>query len=658
MTWDEDLSPKQRTAAKHTGTHARLLAGPGTGKTRTLTRRILKLLIEDRVAPQNILGIAFTRINAYELRESVANELAEDRIDTPGIHTLHSYALRQLLRNSRLISSLPQPLRIADDFEESNIILPDIGKVLRLNKRQVRKKFAQLSSDWQTLEIDKPEYQPADPRFVGAWQQHRNIYGYTVRSELVWQLKHAVEENPDQFDLGDTRHLLVDEYQDLNKCDLAVIRMLACRGAEVFCAGDDDQSIYGFRGAHPAGIRRFVDEYSPSTPLSLDICWRCGRAIISVAQHVANLDPLRLDKPLGPPAHCWNGTVHLLRFYNEDQEAWGVASICRHLKDRRGYAPDDILILLRSDHQRRYSLVLESALNHQDLETNIKVDRGGPLDENAGRYLLSLMRLAANPCDDLAWRTIFCHVGRANQIGAGTVSTVCQYADAGGLRFHEVLEEVEENPGLISRGGFIQREMGAIKQLTAKLADLVDSEPPDTRDEGQRAGARKELLRRLSNFANIGIGRDTSTQEVLSYVRSRAERSNAASFAQLLDALTGPEDTLDQQVQPGKINILTMHRAKGLSARAVIIVAAEKQLIPGNAVGVQLGDERRLLYVSMTRARHDLYITYCNRREGRQKYSGSARGSPVRELTPFLRGALPVETGTDYVAGLRADEPT
>ncbi|MDY7077149.1 MAG: UvrD-helicase domain-containing protein [Chloroflexota bacterium] len=201
-------------------------------------------------------------------------------VSMPRISTLHSYALRQLLRNSGLITSLPQPLRIADDFEK-NIIRADIAQMLGgLSDRQMRNKFAELSSDWQSLAVEDLGYQPADPRLMGAWQEHRKIYGYTLRSELVWQLKHAAEENPDEFDLeGNIQHLLVDEYQNLNKCDLAVIRILAERGAEVFCAGDDDQSIYGFRRAHPAGIRRFLDEYQPSTPLELDIRWRWRGAL-------------------------------------------------------------------------------------------------------------------------------------------------------------------------------------------------------------------------------------------------------------------------------------------------------------------------------------------------------------------------------------------
>jgi len=656
MAWNDALYGRQLEAARHSGTHARLLAGPGTGKTMTLTRRLVKLVTEDGVPPECVLAVAFTRINAYDLRRSVANELAQYGVPMPRISTLHSYALRQLLRNSELITSLPQPLRIADDFEEKCIIRADIAQMLDLKDKEVREKFAELSSDWQSLAVDNPGYQPADPRFMGAWQQHRNVYGYTLRSELVWQLKHAVEENPYEFDLeGDIRHLLVDEYQDLNRCDLAVIRILAARGAEVFCAGDDDQSIYGFRRAHPAGIRRFLDEYQPSTPLELDICWRCDRAIIAVGQYVANLDPFRVEKPLRPRDDAGAGEVHLLCFPHEKAEAWGVASICKYLTEVEGYAPDDILILLRSDHQRRYSSVLEDAIAARTgLKVNVRAERGGPMDECPGRHLLCLMRLTANDCDDLAWRTIFQLVGRKNQIGPKTISDIYDYAVENGLRFHQVLRCIEENPQLISRGRFVQREMVAIHELTAQLAELSGEELPDVQDEAERAMVREELLKRLGDFSEIIISSQEDRQMVLAHIRKVAECSDAATFGQLLDALVGPEDTPDQELELGKINILTMHRAKGLSAKAVIIVGAEEQLIPGDAVGEEMDDQRRLLYVSLTRAKHRLYVTYCNKRGGRQRHSGSDPGNPRRTLTPFLRGAMPVESGVTHVRSLCA----
>lgn len=651
--WNDGLSGRQLEAAGYKGTHARLLAGPGTGKTFTLMRRLVKLVTEDGVPAENILALAFTRINVFDLRRNLAKELAPYEIPMPRISTLHSYALRQLLRNSELITSLPEHFRIADDYEEKDIIRPDIAHTLSLRDKQVREKFDELSSDWQSLVVENANYKPADPRFMGAWQEHRKVYGYVLRSELVWQLKHALEENLDDFDLeGDTEYLLVDEYQDLNKCDLAIISALAERGAEVFCTGDDDQSIYGFRRAHPAGIRRFLDEYQPSTHLELDICRRCDRTIIAVGQYVANLDPHRLEKPLNPRDDASDGEVHLLRFSNEDEEAEHVALICKYLRETKGYTPEDILVLLRSDHQLKYSSVLEAALERSGLQTNTKAQRGGPMDEPAGRYLLCLIRLSFNDCDDLSWCTILHHARKGNGIGEETISAIYNYAVNEGLRFYEVLQRIENDPGLIPRGEFVKEDMAAIRELVSRLSDLVEVEPLDPRDEAERTMAREKVLERLANFAETITPSEEDRQVVLNHLRKIAERSDAATLRELLNALTSPEDTFDQELEQEKINILTMHRAKGLTAKAVIIVAAEEQLIPGDAAGEAVGDERRLLYVSLTRAQHSLYVTFCNQRLGRQRYTGSSSGSPRRTLTPFLRGAIQPESGVQYVANL------
>jgi DNA helicase-2/ATP-dependent DNA helicase PcrA len=653
MPWQEGLLHDQIQAASHSGTHLRLLAGPGTGKTLTLTRHLIKLVLDDQVPPEQILAVAFTRINAYELARSVEGEFNERGLLPPRISTLHSFALSQLLRNARLIRALPQPLRIADDFEERYIIRPDIGARLGLNDRQVRAKLAELSSDWQDLRLDQEPNQPADPRFMGAWLQHRDVFGYTLRAELVWQLKHAMEENPDEFDMGATiRHLLVDEYQDLNRCDLAVVAAIAAAGAEVYCAGDDDQSIYSFRGAYPEGIRRFTEEFHPSTPLALEVCWRSDVAVIALGQYVANLDPDRLPKPIAPRPDAGQGEVHLLRFAEQFSEARGVAAICRHLILARGYSPDDILILLRGDHQGRYSTPLREALTAAGIPVNVRAERGGPLDESPGRQLLSLLRLSQNNSDDLAWRILLHLVRPGNQIGDATIALLVQSATDQRIRFSEVLAQVEASPDQFPRGAYITAEINTIRALLAPLQELQVPDPDRQDDIEYRAGLLAELLSQVQAIAGQVIASESECSLVMDHIARAAQRWGAISVTDLVNAITGPEDTLDQELDPGRVNILSMHRAKGLSSKAVIIVGAEEELIPGDAIGEAFNDERRLLYVSLTRAKHFLVATYCNRRTGWQMHSGSNAGHPRRNLTPFLRGALPVETGVAFVQGL------
>ena len=267
MQWDEGLLPEQKNAASHCGCHARLLAGPGTGKTRTLTHHIAYLVSEKKVPPKNIVALTFTRAAAAELRTRTSDLLKDIKGKPPRVCTLHSFALRQLLRNSDRIDSIsiPRPLRISDDWEERFIIFEDLKDMLNCNIQSVEKKFNQLSADWQTLNIDQSGWADTfpDPVFLGIWRQHRQVFGYTMISELVYQLKRALEQIPDFSLESNYSHLLIDEYQDLNRCDLAVVSAIRGKGVELYAAGDDDQSIYGFRYAHPQGIRRFDIDHTP-----------------------------------------------------------------------------------------------------------------------------------------------------------------------------------------------------------------------------------------------------------------------------------------------------------------------------------------------------------------------------------------------------------
>jgi len=202
------------------------------------------------------------------------------------VSTLHAYALSELL--SQGARGLPLPVRVAGDWEERWIVVEELARFLDRTVSQISNgrgtgALDRLADDWDTLAIDGSGWEEghADPRFLNAWRQHREVYGYTLRSELVYQLLRELRENPGFVPDEHLAILIVDEYQDLNHCDLRTLRQLAARsGAEVFAAGDDDQSIYSFRHAHPAGIRNFSRDYPGATIYTLSECLRCGAAIV------------------------------------------------------------------------------------------------------------------------------------------------------------------------------------------------------------------------------------------------------------------------------------------------------------------------------------------------------------------------------------------
>ncbi len=652
MSWSDNLLPGQRAAACHMGRHARLLAGPGTGKTLTLTRRVCFLVEEQGIAPENILALTFTRAAARELRQRIQTELGPENL--PRVSTLHAFALRQLLRNAPRIALLPQPLRIADDWEERHIILEDLKQLLHLQRLdEARDLFNELSADWQRLTADEADWESRfpNPQFLGAWREHRAIYSYVLRAELVYQLKRALELDPDFPIDGPPIHLLVDEYQDLNRCDLAVVKAIADRGVEVYCAGDDDQSIYGFRKAHPEGIRRFLGDYQPSEPLALEICKRCDPAILDLALFVARQDHRRLEKPLRAEDGRVGGEVAILRFANQNEEAVSVAKLCKYLVQHQGLNPEEILILLRSDRNGVFSSVLNSALAHEELATSVATAESDPLDEAPGRQVLALLRLVVNSNDHLAWRTLL--ELRRNQLGEQALSALYQLGIARGMNFTLAFQTVGADPSLIQRfGARLKAEYESISQFvdTIRAAEPNGGAPRDPHHLLETVGNVVHIVTNATGEANAIAARFATIIETI-----RPER-----LEQLVKALEISNESLEQEIAVGKINILTMHQAKGLTAKAVVVLAAEDEYLPGRAQGDQTGDERRLLYVSLTRAKHRLFMTYCQERTGNQKRTGKPAGqnpntgrpfwTTRRTLTQFLQGGpvTPV-SGVAYV---------
>ena len=642
MAWNDRLLPEQEQAAAHIGSHACMLAGPGTGKTTVLTRRVLFLIEKHKILPSEILVLTFTRAAAAELRERISDVL-NDREEFPQISTLHAFALRQLVVNSHVVERLPSPVRVADDWEERNVILEDLKSRLSYRIEDVRDRFLELSNDWDTLKADNPAWHErfVDPTFLGAWREHRTIYGYTMRSELVYQVKRSLEQSGDFKLDSNFTHILVDEYQDLNLCDLAVIRAIVNLGPELFTTGDDDQSIYGFRHAHPDGIRRFDKDHTPSKILSLSTCMRCDRNIIQLAEFVANLDPDRLPKKLKPRPDAGTGQVAILRSENQTREADAVARLCEFLVNDHGCTLEDILILLRNDHNGAYSKSICEALLNHDIPVSPESDN--PMDLDDGRRLKSILHLIADPDDSLSIRT---WLQLAQDIGDKAINALYEYAQKHNCRLAGTAQSVQQNESMLPRfGRRIKKEMDNLTKLrTAAVPHFEGS--GDSTDSN-------ELLVALERLEAGAIGQSDSQRQVMGYLQQMVKAAGVSTLRELLTMLSASDAKIEPAIGDKGINIMTMHKAKGLTAEAVIVVAAEDEVIPGQKDGQDEADERRLLYVSLTRAKKHLFVTYCDRRTGQQRYKGSKGGGTQRNLTKFLQDApISPQPFEKFLAGL------
>jgi len=650
MAWDDELTSEQQIAASYSGTHACVIGGPGTGKTRVLASRILYLIEERDVDPSAITALTFTRAAAAELRARVAERLGTKPL--PRISTLHSFALRQLLRNADLVVDIPRPVRIADDWEQRHIIWEDLKIMLGTDIDDVKDRFNLLSSDWHDLSADKRGWEnwDKDGEFVGAWRRHRTIYGYTLRAELVFRLKRALEQCGDLSVEGTPGFLLADEYQDLNACDQEVIKALAAKGAEVYAAGDDDQSIYGFRRSFPPGIRNFRQEYESAVRLDLTESKRCDPRILALGQFVAEQDEDRLGKNLRPDHAEPEGEVHILRFTDQHDEAKGIARLCNYLVRAGLCCPEDILVLMRQDYQRRYSSVLVEAFNLVGLPVSTGAIEASPIDEVPGRKMVALLRLAMDDTDSLAWRTL---LQLRRGVGPQRIEEIFKRADVGPLTFAQALREIQLDPSVAGRlGPGIARAANDIAAVIEEARKVLP--PRDQLEQLQADESQARILAALEEIAGCLALSNEDARVVVDYLRDIMASAGSTDVEQLLHALAVSSEEMEQERASGKINVMTMHKAKGLTANAVIVVAAEDQLIPGRNETPPLNkDELRLLYVSLTRAKHYLYLTKCEKRLKSQWRTGRRPYGQVRHLTRFLtEGPIHAEDGMKYIESL------
>lgn len=631
---DYDPTPEQTAVLGHSLEEcARLLAGPGTGKSATVVELVTQLLARDR--PPRIRLLTFTRAATAELARKVAEQPALT-VERPS--TIHSFAISALLSNPGC-ADFPSPLRIPDPWEMRNIVEPGLAARTGVTPTVVRRKLIpEMAANWEALEP-----QPRDDidehlrnRFLGVWDEHRRIFGYTLLAELPDLLRRALETHADLEKL-DFDMLVVDEYQDLNACDLSVLHHLASQGTAVFAVGDDEQSIYSFRRAAPEGIRRFPSDYPGCADYTLSVSHRCGSAIIAWARHVIESSPTR--DPGRPRLVSADGAAvgeaALLSFRSNQAEAKGVASIVNALIEREGLSPNDILILFRGDHNGIFSAPVKAELEK----------RGVPVDDPSvvetilatpeNRRTILLLRLLVNREDSLAWAGL---IALEPGLGDAFTSSIYDGAREHRTNFARALLDGFRGEFEDARGN---RDR-ALDLVTRTIAWLDENEPPAVEDAPDGWG--EWIIEALS--ADQDLEATDALADMLSGVDEIVEPGLP------LDRYLGLLETLAierAQSYAAGVRFMTMVSSKGLTVEAAIVVGAEEGIMPRPDADTE--EERRLLYVAMTRARRFQYVTWATRRTGPTARAGAPRVGARRTESRFLRnGPVATQDGTSYIA--------
>lgn len=614
-------SDEQKKILEHdTDKHARVLAGPGTGKSTTMVALLGKVLESNPNARVRML--TFTRAASAELAEKV--HIDSDSVPKPS--TIHSFSISILLANLGS-GGFPQPLRIADDWEERWVIQQSLARRLGVRVRDLRYLVREMAANWESLGTDNdPDISDAQrKRFLGAWIEHREVFGYTLLAELPFALRRALISHDDlkglDFDL-----LLVDEYQDLNACDLDVLkRVSTSAGARIIGAGDDDQSIYAWRNAAPEGIRRFMDDYPGATDYTLSKTVRCGKKVIAWANHVIAGDP---DRPteralLDPVEDSPDGEVALLGFSSDIQEAKGIARLARGLIDTEGLAASEILILTRSDFRGAFSGPIRGELEKLGIECSDTSYVQAILSSDENRLALVHYRLLTNPQDSIAWASLI-HLTAG--VGRGFVDHIYGLAKSAGKSFANILLNEYMN-------AFQRAPRSSAKAMTAIRRTLQWLETYALPSDLPKDGWGAWMLEAIADDHSLGV-----TEGFTTLLSNVAEVSDAVSLDRFLGQLYPIGRDLAQSQSDG-IRIMTMGGSKGLTVEATIVAGMEHGNIP--RPDSDQSEERRLLYVAMTRSKKYLFLTWTGFRRGpaaragrvnlaRRNYCGFLEAGPVQ----------------------------
>jgi DNA helicase-2/ATP-dependent DNA helicase PcrA len=627
----DDLNEAQREAVCAPPEHILVLAGAGSGKTRVLVHRIAWLVKTESLSPYSILAVTFTNKAAAEMRGRI-EDLLQLPVGGMWVGTFHSLAHR-LLRTHWKDAGLPQTFQILDSEDQQRAIKRVI-RSLDLDDAQWPAKQSQWFINARKDEGQRPEhiehfgdpYQKTMIRIYQAYEEMCQRSGLVDFAELLLRAHELWLKNPHVLAHYQQRfkHILVDEFQDTNSIQYAWVRILAGNQSRVFAVGDDDQSIYGWRGAKIENIQQYTRDFPGTRTVRLEQNYRSTANILNAANAlIANNDD-RLGKNLWT-ADADGEAIQLYSAFNERDEARFIAEQIQDWVDD-GKPYKDNAILYRSNAQSR---VIEEALIQAGIP--YRVYGGMRFFERAEiKDALAYLRLIANRHDDAAFERVVNTPTRG--IGDKTVSAARQYARKHGIALWAAAEALVEQKQLPARA---TSALGAFLELITRMASDTDGmdlyeQMEHTlhhstllehykKERGEKGQGRVENLEELVNAAKYFEREETPEDE--------EEMDELSAF--LSHAALEAGDNQTDGSQDGA-QLMTLHSAKGLEFPQVFLAGVEEGLFPHQMSLEEpgrLAEERRLCYVGITRARERLFLTHAETRRlyGNETYPHRSR---------------------------------
>lgn len=603
------LNPEQKKAVEHFDSPLLILAGAGSGKTRVITTKIAYLINQKGILPYSILAVTFTKKAAKEMLDRAI--LMEPRAEESMIRTFHSFG-SWFLRKYYQEAGIDKNFTVYDDDDMVTLLSKAVPELKKTQAAGIAH-FISLAKDYcytpESPELSEISSEPDFPRFYKMYQDRLRQTGNVDFGDLIMLPVMVLEQNEKIRNQMHYRFkvILVDEYQDSNVAQFRLLKALSCENSTYVCVvGDDDQSIYKFRGAEVQNILSFQKEFPGTALIRLERNYRSTEKILFAADKIVSQNEQRLGKTL--VAERGEGKQPVLVFLpNQDEEAKFCASMILHSHEQ-GCPYKDWAILYRTNAQ---SLTFESEFLHQKIPYQV-VGSLKFYEREEIKDMLAFLRLVANPKDEISFRRIVNKPARA-------LGTVAQ---------NKILKEAVTSSGLQSlvdackkvADTFSKKAKEGATEFCAMMEEFIESI-----NTSQKESSLSEFVELIMNKSTLleyhkaqdeiaGTQRAANMQELVNsavlYEYSVQGLLDFLDHIELDRTLESEEDeTLDS------VTLITLHNTKGLEFPRVIITGLEYGIFPReNKDESELEEERRLFYVGITRAKDELYITSCAER--------------------------------------------
>jgi DNA helicase-2/ATP-dependent DNA helicase PcrA len=616
MTIDflKDLNPAQREAVIYATGPLLVLAGAGSGKTRVLTYRIAHLIGIHKIDPWKILAVTFTNKAAGEMKERVEKLLGKDGIHV-WLSTFHSWCAR-ILRMEASLLGYNRSFSIYDENDQISVIKKCMEELdispKKISPDAVQSHISKAKDrliTWQDFSLQtKDFFEENVARIYKLYQRKLEEANAFDFDDLIMRTVELFTNQPEVLEKYQKRfqHILVDEYQDTNHAQYVLVNLLASKNRNLCVVGDEDQSIYGWRGADINNILNFEKDYPDAKVVKLEQNYRSTQIILDAAGAVVKNNQERKGKTLYTKIKGGE-QISLLFLENEHQEAETIVTQIQQLIRQRGYSLSDFVILYRTNAQSR---VFEQKLRDSGIPYVIV---GGLrfYERKEVKDILAYLKVLTNPKDDVSLKRIINVPGRG--IGAQTLSKIENFCLKKNSSFLEGIKRIEEIEGISPR---LKKTIHDFSKMLDEFSKLKDKSPVDELTEliAEKTGYLDELRREKTIEAENRI---ENIKELINATSEFIERSDDPTLEGFLEEVSLITDIDLWDKTKDAVTLMTLHAAKGLEFRVVFITGLEEGLFPLSRSlenPSDLEEERRLFYVGITRAKERLFLSFARQR--------------------------------------------